>query len=140
MYRPTCIALILTALVASGCDDDTGPGPTNPETPTEVSETFGGTLTVNGAATHPFSVTRAGNVTAQILSTSVEGATVGLSLGTWNGQACALIITNDNATVASTQTFPVTGTASSTGAFCVRIYDVGRLTGPVDYELRVTHF
>jgi hypothetical protein len=142
MHRPTSLGfLLLLAALLTGCDDSDPPtGPSDPTTPTEISEEFAGTLTVNGAVTHPFSVTRAGRVTAQLTSLSVADATVGLSLGTWNGQTCQLIITNDNATVSGTQTFPVTGDASTSGSFCARIYDVGRLTSAVDYVIRVTHF
>ena len=143
MYRPTSFAFVpvlLAALLAASCDNDPV-GPSDPaDTPIELTEVFSGTVTVNGAVTTPFTVTRAGRVTARLTSLSTPEATVGVSLGTWNGQSCTLIITNDNATVASTTTFPVTGQASTIGAFCVRIYDVGKLTGPVDYEVAVTHF
>ena len=60
---------------------------------------------------------------------------VGLSLGTWNGTACQSVISNDRATVPAS----LLGRATSTGTLCVRIYDVGALSGPQDYELRVVH-
>jgi hypothetical protein len=135
MYRRLAlIPVLVSALAVAACDDPPDPGPSEPP-PTEITEPFSGTVTVNGAVTHSFQVTRAGNITARFGGLSVADAVIGLSLGTWNGQNCALIITNDNATVSSV----VTGTASA-GAFCVRIYDVGRLTGPIDYEVIVTHF
>jgi hypothetical protein len=139
MHRPTSFAVIpfvLTALLAAGCGEDDPPtGPSAPP-PVALTETFSGTLTVNGAVTNPFSVTTVGELSARLASLSVEGAVVGLSLGTWNGQVCQLILTNDNATMNTT----VPGSASTIGAFCVRIYDVGKLTGPVDFEITVTHF
>src|SRR5687767_6962688 len=116
------VPVVLTALLTAACDDAEPTGPSEPP-PVEINESFSGTVTVNGAQTSPFSVTRAGNITARFASLSVSDAVVGLSLGTWNGQNCALIITNDSATASSV----VTGTAS-VGAFCVRVYDVGRLT------------
>ena len=135
MYRRLVLLPVLfSALLIAACDDPPDPGPSEPP-PTEINETFAGTVTVNGAQTHSFSVTRAGNASARFVSLSVSDAVLGLSLGTWNGQTCALTITNDNATASSV----VTGTAS-VGAFCVRIYDVGKLTGPIDYEVIVTHF
>jgi hypothetical protein len=33
----------------------------------------------------------------------------------------------------------ITGSASALGSFCVRIYDIGALTGNITYEVRVTH-
>jgi hypothetical protein len=138
MYRPTSFAvlpLVLVSLLAAGCDDDAPPtGPT--ETPTAITESFSGTVTVNGAVTNPFTITRAGEVSARIVSLSVTDAVIGLSLGTWNGQVCQIILANDNA---STTISSVTGNASA-GSFCVRLYDVGKLTGPVDFEVSVTHF
>ena len=135
MYqRLVLLPLLCSILLVGACDDPPDPGPSEPP-PTEINETFAGTVTVNGAQTHSFSVTRAGSATARFASMSISDAVVGLSLGTWNGQACALQITNDNATASST----ITGTAS-VGAFCVRVYDVGKLTGPLDYEVTVTHF
>jgi hypothetical protein len=139
MHRPLSFALfafILVAGVTSGCDDADPPGGPSEPPPVEVSETFTGRVTVNGAQTHSFSVTRAGNLSARFGSLSGDGTVVGLSLGTWNGEVCALIITNDNASAATT----VPGTATSLGSFCVRVYDVGRLTDAVDYEVVVTHF
>ena len=139
MHRPTSsalLAVVLAAALVSGCDDDDPPGGPSEPPPTEVSQTFPGRVTINGAQTHSFEVARAGSVTARFNSLSGDGTVVGLSLGTWNGQACQLIITNDNATIATS----VVGTASSLGSFCVRIYDVGRLTTAVDYEVIVTHF
>jgi hypothetical protein len=60
---------------------------------------------------------------------------MGLSLGTWNGAACQIVLANDNAT----QGTVVTALASSLGSFCVRVYDVGRLVEPTSYELQVVH-
>ena len=55
-------------------------------------------------------------------------ATIGLSIGTWNGvslPACASTLANDNATVAR-RAHRLARTA--TGNYCVRVYDVGKLT------------
>lgn len=139
MFHPTSYALlpiIVAGLIATGCgDDDRTPAPSDPTPPTAITETFSGTVTVNGAVTNPFSNTRAGIISARLTSLSVEGAVVGLSLGTWNGQVCQIILANDNATVSS----GVTGSAT-VGAFCVRVYDVGKLTRSVDYEVTVEHY
>jgi hypothetical protein len=137
MYRPVALlAVILTASVPAGCDDNDTPTLPTPEVPTEISESFGGTLTLNGAATHPFVVQRAGNVTATLTSLSPDSAAViSLTIGTWNGQSCQIIIANDAATTNST----VVGTASA-GNFCVRVSDVGRLAASSDYAVTVRHF
>jgi hypothetical protein len=129
-------ALILTAAVAfAACGDD--PVVTAPtETPVSLTEPFAGRLTINGAATHLFTTQRAGNASATITSLSPDSAAViSLSLGTWNGSSCQIIIAKDDATTNA----GVIGTASA-GSFCVRLLDVGKLTAPTDYEITVTHF
>jgi hypothetical protein len=135
-HLATTLILLLAAITSAGCgDDDPIDLPSQP-TPVVVTETFGGTLTVNGAQTHVFNVDRAGTVTAQLRTLSDQAATLGVSLGTYNGAACAIIITNTAAVLNTT----VTGTAQSTGRFCVWVNDVGRLAAGVDYSIEVTHF
>ena len=87
----------------------------------------------------PFVVQRAGTVVAQIVTLAPDStAVISLSLGTWNGQVCQIILANDAATSGALGV--VTGTASTAGNFCVRVSDVGRLTAPTDYEIIVRHF
>ena len=135
-YFVTSSTLLLAATMLAGCgSDDTPEAPTQP-TPIAITESFSETLTVNGARTHSFSVDRAGTVTAQLMSLSVQGTTIGVSLGTFNGSACAILLSKTDAVLNST----VTGTAQSTGQFCVWVNDVGKLTGSVDYTIEVTHY
>jgi hypothetical protein len=59
-----------------------------------------------------------------------------MALGTWNGSTCQLVVTNDNAT----QSSQVVGSITTVGGnFCVRVYDVGNLSGNVSYEVTVVH-
>lgn len=129
-------ALLLAALLAAGCADDDPPtAPTDP--PTEITETFAGTLTRNGAHTHTFTVQRAGDVQARVDSLTPSEATIGISLGPVSVQACSAAIARDNATNNTT----LVGTASVSGNFCLRVYDAtGALEGPVDYSITVRHF
>jgi len=136
MTRSTCISSVLlaTALVC-GCGSSSTP--TTPDAPVSVTDTSTGTLTINGATTFPFAVQQTGAVSVTLTTLSDAMATVGLSLGTYNvAGACQIIIANDNATQGNT----VSGTATSTGNFCARLYDVGKLTAPVDYQISVTHY
>lgn len=130
-------ALLTLALLAPACGSDDPVTPTDPTPPSETSEIFDGTVTVNGAVTHPFIVQRAGTVVARLAIVDPDAAAViGMSLGTWNGAACQIILANDNAVLGVT----LTGTASVAGSFCVRAYDVGKLTSPTSYQIVVTHF
>jgi hypothetical protein len=131
------IIVASAAFAAAGCGSDNLLNPTPGTPPTSVTESFTATVTVNGAITQPFTVSTIGTVTARLSALSPDDTvTVGLSLGTWNGAACALTITNDAAVLNTT----VTGTAQTVGQFCARVYDVGKLTAATDYTIDITHF
>jgi hypothetical protein len=144
MLRSSTIrALVLLAPLAAACGDDPTDSPTPPDEPTPIVETFRSDdtadhppLNPNGGRTHPFAVQQAGAVSARLTALGPdETVHVGLSLGTWNGQVCQIILRNDDAVLNTT----VTGSAQ-TGNFCVSIYDIGRLTAPTSYQIDVTHF
>jgi hypothetical protein len=129
------LTLALT-LSAAGCDSgDTVTTPTPTPTPERVTETFSGTLTINGAVTFNFNSAGAGIVTATLKSLSPAGPNVGVALGTWNGVICQVVLANDNTAVGTT----VTGSVTGTGNLCVRVYDVGQLTQAVGFEVVVAH-
>lgn len=133
-FRHIPVLIFLGLLTACGSDNPTTT-PTD-TVPLTVTETFSGTVTANGATTHPFA-TRGGTVTATLTTLSPDSASiVGLTLGTWNGQDCQSVISNDRATQGSV----IIGTASTTGNLCVRLYDAtGALPQPTDYEVQVVH-
>jgi hypothetical protein len=139
-------ALLLVAVtaVASACDNNnntsTPTGPTSP--PTVLTETFSGTLLKNAAYTHPFAVTDAGDVSVFLLQ-SVDPARpdnnaipIGVSLGTWNGVSCAVVIASDNISPGAS----LTGRATAAGNLCVRVYDVGFVPAAANYELLIDHY
>jgi hypothetical protein len=135
ILRSIIIASVAFAAAACGSDNILNPTPGTP--PTSITEAYTATITVNGANTQPFTVSTIGAVTAKITALAPDDTvTVGLSLGTWNGATCTLIITNDAAVLNTT----VTGTAQTVGQFCVRIYDVGKLAAATDYTVEITHF
>ena len=130
-------ALLSAALITTGCGNNSSTTtPTTPTTPASTTETFEGTIAVNGAVTHPFVVTAPSTVTATVGTVSTGTDTViGLSLGTWNGQICQIVLAND-AAIEGTE---VIGLAQTAGNFCLRVYDSGKLTEPVTYSVTVIH-
>lgn len=137
MRRLSLACLSLTCLFAAGCKDPLA-SLVAPTVSVTVTESFTGTLTLNGATSHPFTVTSTGGgeVTATLKTVAPDSsAVVGLALGTWNGTACQVLITNDRAVQASS----ILGRATSTGSLCVRLFDVGQIAGPLDYEIEVVH-
>jgi hypothetical protein len=140
MRRRVALAVAVSVpLAAAGCGDSIlDQIAANQPTPVIVTDTLTGTLTRNGAASHPFPVTSAGggDVTATLKALAPDAASVvGLTLGTWNGTGCQAIISNDRATTNAS----ILGRATSTGQLCVRIHDVGLIASPQDYEIEVVH-
>jgi len=131
--------IALGSLAAGACSDNISTNtPTTPTLPTAptTTETFSGTLTINGAATHVFASTIAGTVTAQITAVDPSASQVfGLSLGTWNGSSCQVVIANDAATLNSIATGQVTAATN----LCARVYDVGKLSDSLSYTITVIH-
>ena len=137
--RPGILLLILTMSVA-GCDDNTtSPSPTTTTVPSTATttETFTGSLQKNGAVTFPFIATAGGTVILTMSSLAPDSSLqIGLSLGTWTGTACQIVIAND----AAAQNAVVTGTVTSAASLCARIYDpAAKVNSSVDFTVTVAH-
>jgi len=137
--RSIILRLLLLPLAAamSGCGGTINDLPTTP-TPVPVTETFTGTININGAETQNVFTGATGAVIATITSLGDNPpAKIGFSMGTLATTGnCSAVITKDDAVV----TTALTGTVSSlAGSLCVRVYDVGALTESVPYTFTVTH-
>jgi hypothetical protein len=135
---PGILLLMLTMSVA-GCDDNTtSPTPTTSTIPATATttETFTGRLEKNGAITFPFIATAGGTVVVTLTSVTDSALQIGLSLGTWTGAACQIVIANDSAA----QNAVVTGTVTSAASLCARVYDpAAKVTAPQDFTVTVAH-
>ena len=141
LFAPVAmVAIVALTAGAAGCGSTPTQVPSTPTTPSVlITETYLGTVPVNGAAIFSFGVTASGitSVTATYKSMApATGAAMGLALGIWNGASCQVVIDNNNAVVNTT----VVGSASAAGTLCVRAYDNGNLTGTQTVELSITHF
>ncbi len=131
------LLLVLVAVSAAGCSGLIDELPTTPD-PVITTETFSGTLTVNGGQTHPVFTSATGTVVATLTSLGeAPPEAVGFSMGTLSvSGACNTMLSNDNAIVSTV----LNGTVSTLqGSLCVRVYDTGKLTGPVNYTFTVSH-
>ena len=140
---PTLLIAPLAALLwacGGGAVESIQPTPE----PTVLIVTFSGTLGRNSAFTHPFAVTDSGNVSVYLLTSAdtrnpeTSAIPLGVSLGTWNGSACAVVIANDQ--MAPGTSLPLTGRATAAGNLCVRVYDVGYVPVSANYELLIDHY
>ena len=125
------------AVAAAGCDpevindDSPIPSPTVP-----VTESFSGSVGVNGAQTFAFQALGQGFVQATIKTFSPETEMkVGFALGTYNGITCQQTLVNDSAA----QGITITGAVNTAAALCVRVFDVGHLTQTNTFEITVIH-
>ena len=146
-YRALLVLAVCAA--AAGCGTDFPDTPIVP-TPVVITEPpFTGTLAVNGAASTAFASTTSGRIDVTVMSLQDSNGPaavgpdgpirIGLALGVWNGTVCGVTVPtlfNDNAFVSTV----VTGAATGITPLCVRVFDVGKLTEPVTFELSITHF
>jgi hypothetical protein len=126
-------ALAVFLFAAAGCGGEDLTPPTTP-TPDPVVVPFSGTLTPNSARIHNFTSVAGGTVTATLVSIAAD-TTIGMDLGTWNGNSCHIIIAKTDAVLNSV----VIGTVAAAGDLCVRVYDVGTLTTATAYQVNVLH-
>jgi hypothetical protein len=130
-------SVLVAAMAASACDNGPTTSPTPPAT-NPITETFSGTVNLNGSITHPFTATAAGTVTATITSVDpATGSVLGFQMGTWNTVTCSAVLSNDLATTGSA----LTANTQSRADLCVKLHDPnGVLTAnPVSYTVTVVH-
>jgi hypothetical protein len=129
------VGVLAASLFAAACDN--GPEPTTPTPGPTITETFSGTINLNGSQTHSFNATAAGQVTATITAIDPTGSILGFQIGTWDTVTCRAISSNDLATISSV----LGGNTQSAANLCVRLHDPnGALTeNPVNYTVTVTH-
>ena len=130
-------AFLLPLAAIAGCSGTINDLPTTPD-PVITTETFTGTLTVNGAQTHFVFLGATGTVTATLTSLGDNPPSkVGFSLGTLSTTTnCATVLFNDSAIVSTTLSGSV---QTLQGGLCARIYDTGALTESVSYTFTVSH-
>ena len=132
------VCVMVAAGLSGACDNgpSTSPSP-NPGNP--VTETFTGTLKLNGSITHSFSTAASGSVTATITTLDPSGAVVGVQLGTFNTVTCSAVVSNDLATAASV----LGGSTQSAASLCVKMHDPNgaiAADASVNYTVTVSHF
>jgi hypothetical protein len=135
------LAIVLGATACGGSDNSA-----TTTTPTVVAgpqtELFEGKLDVRGSAFYSFTVTQTGNATFMLASVTTSttpgtstGVVLGLGVGSPLGTGCV-----------QTQTVLAFGALQSPlvsnltpGIYCVQVSDVGNLTIPVNFAIRIVH-
>jgi hypothetical protein len=139
MRRPIAgILLSVLALTAAACGSSSTP--TTPTTPTITTDTFEGTLSAASGVTNTFKTATSGTIAATLTAVGPDSTkVVGFSLGTYNTtlNVCQIVLANDLAL----QGAILTGQASTSGTYCVRVYDTGQVTAdtPFTFTISVSH-
>ncbi len=129
---PWLVMAIGAALVLAGCGSDNTPT-TPSNTSKTMTENWSSVIAPGGASARSFSVSSAGT----IVVTLTAGPTVGLGVGLprTNGGGCRLGVSVN----ASPGTTPQINTQADAGQYCVQVYDLGTLTDPIGFALKIEH-
>src|SRR5262245_19352806 len=140
MKSVSVAVVVALCVLATACDEGT-PGIVQPTVnPATITDTFTGNVAPNSADSHAFVITLSGKIAVTLTAVGPPStAEVSIGLGIPTGLACSLTL-GDATTVTTTagSTPQICGTILP-GTFCVVVYDVGRLTDPVDYTVTVAH-
>jgi hypothetical protein len=141
--RPIVLALVLSAAACGGSDS-----PAATTAPTETLapsvELFEGKLQTRGDSTFfSFTVRTAGNVNvtlASVTTATTPGSSVNLALGVGLGSPLATDCNLTNQTTTGPAlTSQLVGNNFSPAIYCVRVFDVGNLTVPINFAVRISH-
>ncbi len=146
MLRRIACGCLLSAILALAGACGTTTTTTTPTTAVPTTETFTGLLNPVGAVVASFVTLTGGTVTATLSAIGPDATqTVGFSLGTFNSLTNVCTVVFDNP--AAQQAAIFTTTASTTGFYCVRLYDNGSVAAAVangtatafTYTITVSH-
>jgi len=129
------MALGLAGLSAA-CGDNNSSTATSPSTQTgPKTESWSSVLAPAGASSRSFTVTAAGTI--NVTMTDAGGRVIGLGVGLprTTGGGCRLGV----AVNASADSSPQISTQADAGQYCVEVFDLGTLTDPIPFSLKIEH-
>lgn len=123
--------LLSLAVFAAGCNsDDTKPA-------TTAVETFASRLQQTGQAWRSIQMTKAGDLTLQLVSVTQTDGILNIGVGTIDGTRCVLAASVDT-TANSTNVAPQLTRSLAVGTYCVRVADdIRNLAGTADFQVRI---
>lgn len=133
MRRRLALIVLMFAPAVSGCSSTTSP------TVLRRTETFSGTVAMNGFAFHTFNVSNAGLVEVTLTAAGPPPTVaMGIGIGVPTGSTCASLRNGSTAITPAGTTPQLTG-QTTPGPLCVEVYDVGNQTDTILYAVTVVH-
>jgi hypothetical protein len=134
------LILVLIALVVPSlaCDNSSSSGVTTPTVPL-TNQTFTGAVQVGGSSSNTtFVVAQNGEVDITVTALGppaniIMGLAIGIPSAT-DGSCAAPAGTLQ----VQASTTPLVGSETA-GTYCVRLYDIGYMTAPINYTITVAH-
>ena len=139
--KPASLTFLVLTCLGVGCSNTSPAAPSTTSTATSGPSYFTGTLAPKSSSFFAFTLTQAGTVSLTLASLTFGPRNptlttiVGLGFGTPAGTDCSLTTSLKTGAGLVAQI----NSASGTGTFCVDIFDVGNLTTPVDFVVRIVH-
>ena len=128
------------ALLVTACGNNSSSPTTPTRTPADPTKTdrYVATMGVGSSSFYSFSVSKYGTVNVTL--TAVSGfddptVAIGLGLGVPSGFGCSPSTT----VTASAGSTPQISNVYESGVYCLRVYDVGNLSGPLTFDVTIAH-
>ena len=131
--RAALHVLFVAAALLAGCGSNSSP--TTPSTTsTATSETWSSTVAPGGQSSRSFTVNASGTINVTL---TAAGATLGVGVGLprVSGGGCRLGVSVN----ASAGTAPQISAPADAGQYCVQVFDLGTLTDPVGFAVKIDH-
>ena len=128
------------ALAGAGCGGNSATAPST-TTPSGSTENFRGSLVPQGSSFYSFTITTAQTVSISLASLTVNGigpastSIIRLGLGVPLGTDCSV---NNSVDTSAGLTSQLTASVNP-DVYCVKISDIGNLTGPMNFTIRIGH-
>jgi hypothetical protein len=138
--KVSVLALMTMTMAGAACGGDSATAPPA-STSSGSTETFTGSLAVQGSSFYSFTVTATDTVSLSLASLTAgsigaaSASVIRIGLGVPIGTDCAVNNSVDTAAGLTTQL-----TASATpDVYCVKISDIGNLAAPANFTIRIGH-
>src|SRR5579862_1541194 len=132
------VFLAFVACFAAACDNSS-----SPSTPSVslTSQTFTGTIPVGGASSGiNFTASQAGELDVTVSSLGPPATiSMGLALGVPSTVDTSCAIATGSGTQVQASATALVSSLSSAGPYCLRIFDIGQMTAPINYTVTVAH-